>query len=72
MRKMNKTDCVGCEDNYYNNSLRNGCWNFRDAKLIMRKRIYADQRPPWMQKPSLHPDCYHEKGCIFIKGNRTC
>jgi hypothetical protein len=51
-----KSDCEGCEDNFYNGNNPHGtkeCWKFNDAKIIMRKRVHINQVPPWNQEPEL-------------------
>lgn len=69
---MDKKHCIGCEDNFYN---RNNpfniekCWHLKDAKLIKRKRVGINEVPPWKRKSELLPDCYSQKGCVFVDPN---
>ena len=72
---MNVKNCLGCNNNFYNGNNSLGvekCWSLSSAKLIKRKRVPIDQRPPWNQNSEKLPDCYSEKGYIFTKPERTC
>ena len=73
---ITKDECKGCEDNFYNTHKNcvtdNECWMFETAKLEVRKQVHIDQRPPWNQEPAVYPSCYHQKGYIFVQGDRTC
>lgn len=67
---MDRKHCVGCEDNFYNGNNPYGiksCWGLESAKVILRKQVSIDQRPPWDQKPVELPSCYHKKRYIFVK-----
>ena len=71
---MDKKNCVGCEDNFYNGNNPYGvkqCWAFKEAKIIWRKRVSVDQRPPWNQKAERLPSCYHVKRYVFVKPDAT-
>jgi len=66
---MDKKHCLGCNEDFYNDKNPYGikvCWNLRDAKLIMRKRVGINERPPWKSKPEKLPGCYRQKGFIFV------
>ena len=66
---MDKKHCIGCNDNFYNGNNPYGiqvCWALDRAKLIMRKRVGLNDRPPWTRKPEKLPDCYREKGYVFV------
>ncbi len=70
---MDKANCLGCENNFYNGNNTYGveeCWSFKTAKLVKRKKVSINQRPPWKQKPGIYPDCYHCKGHVFVNGDR--
>ena len=70
---MDKKHCLGCEEDFYNDKNPLGskvCWSLQDAKLIMRKRVGINERPPWKRKPEKLPDCYRQKGYVFIRWNR--
>ena len=67
---MTKQDCIGCEDDFYNDSITKECWSFSTGKLIFRKKVAIHQRPPWKQTAHLFPNCYRQKGYIFVNGDR--
>lgn len=72
---IKKEHCNGCENNFYNGNNQYNvkeCWSFKNAKLKKRKRVHISQVPPWNQKPTLMPSCYHVKQFVFIDGDRTC
>lgn len=67
---MTKKDCIGCENDFYNDKNPLGvkeCWSFKDAKLIMRKAVPIDRVPPWNQKAIRIPSCYHVRGYVYVK-----
>ncbi len=69
---MKKEHCNCCEDNFYNGNNPYGvkeCWNFKGAKLVFRKQVHIDQRPPWKQKPIKVPSCYRVKRYVFVDVN---
>lgn len=69
-----KSDCGGCEDNFYNGNNPHGtkeCWKFKGAKIINRKRVHISQVPPWNQKGELMMSCYHVKQYVFVDGDKT-
>ena len=71
---MDKKHCRGCRDNFYNGNNPLGvkeCWMLEDAKLIMRKEVDINQRPPWDQKAKRVPSCYSKAGSIFVAPDRT-
>ncbi len=68
-KNMKKQNCSGCEDNFYNGNNDLGvkkCWNFKDAKIIQRKKVGLSDRPPYNWKPQKFPNCYRQKGYVFI------
>ena len=70
---MTKRDCVGCRDNFYNGNNPLGvaeCWMYKDAKLIPRKEVSIDQRPPWTQEPRLLPNCYSRSRYVYVRPDR--
>jgi len=75
---ISKQDCIGCEDNFYNDRNPYGikeCWNFGNAKIIKRKKVGINDVPPWTWKPGKFPSCYRQEGYVFIdctKGDRQC
>ena len=73
MPEMTRERCKDCENDFYNqpgNSCGGCCWLFGKAKLILRKKIHIDQKPPWKQRPDMYPDCYNTKGYVFFNGDR--
>jgi len=70
---MDKRNCSGCEQNFYNGNNPYGvreCWSFKNAKIVFKKKIHIDQRPPWKQKAIRVPNCYQQKGYVFCDANR--
>jgi len=66
--------CANCHDNFYNqkgNSSEGRCWSLDSMKLIMRKEVSVDQRPPWNQKARIIPDCYHRPRYVYVKPDQT-
>jgi len=67
--------CAGCEQNFYNGNNPYGvkeCWNLNDAKMVSKKKVYIDQRPPWTQPPTKVLSCFQQKGYVFVDGHRSC
>ncbi len=65
--------CGGCHDNFYNGNNNLGverCWNLNSAKVVWRKEVPLDQRPPWKQKAKRVLDCYHRSGYVYVEANR--
>jgi hypothetical protein len=74
-KPMTKAKCSGCENDFYNGNNNLGvaeCWGLKTAKVIKRKQVPLDQRPPWTQAARPFPDCYRKKGYVFINGDREC
>lgn len=60
---MDVKHCVSCYNNYYNQTLSDGCLMRKDAKLVWRIPIGNWERPPYLNKKKVRvPDCYHEDG----------
>lgn len=71
---MNKSHCAGCHDDFYNipgNSSTGECWSLSTAKLVFKKEVSIDQRPPWTQKAKELPDCYHRPRFVYVKPDQT-
>lgn len=67
---MDNKHCRGCRDNFYNGNNNLGvseCWSPKTAKLIWRRRVRMDERPPWNAKCERLPDCYGQQGFVFVK-----
>lgn len=68
--RMTKQHCAGCHSDFYNGHNDLGvteCWSFKDAKLVLRKEIPVDQRPPWTQDAQLLPNCYSRPRYVYVK-----
>lgn len=68
--------CAGCHDNFYNCASNSGsstglCWSLPTMKLVLRKEVHIDQRPPWTQHPTLTPTCYHRQGYVYVGADQT-
>lgn len=66
--------CPGCRNNFYNGNNPYGvqeCWSLPSAKVVWRKRVHINQRPPWNQKPQRVLDCYHERGYVYVGADQT-
>ena len=65
---MKKENCAGCHNNVYNHGLYGAeeCWSFKDAKLVWRKEVPIDQRPPWTQEARQFPNCYKKPGYVYV------
>lgn len=68
---MDPKHCRGCRNDFYNGR-GNKCWSLKNAKLIMRKEVHIDQRPPWNQPAKLLPDCYHAPRHVYVTPDQTC
>lgn len=72
--KMDKSHCKGCRENFYNGENPYGvteCWHLKTAKLILRKAVPLDQRPPWNQRAELYPSCYRKPRHVMVKPDVT-
>lgn len=76
MPRMSKAErkkhCAGCYCNYYNGTGANECWSLDTAKLVMKKEVHVDQRPPWDQKPIKVLSCYHRQRYVYVDPQKTC
>ena len=68
---MNKSKCIGCYNNVYNNGLHGSteCWSLKTAKVIKRKEVHINQIPPWNQNPISLPDCYRNPQYVYVSPN---
>jgi hypothetical protein len=75
----NKMDyCAGCYNDHYNTRVADDnvqrhmcCWSLESAKIIPRKRVHINDRPPWNHTPELYPSCYREPKYIFAREKQT-
>ena len=71
---MNKDHCLGCRNDFYNGNNDLGvkeCWSLKTARLVMRKEVHINQRPPWDQKPIEVPNCYRRPQFVYVDGDQT-
>lgn len=72
---MDRKHCSGCRDDFYNGHNNLGvkeCWSLKTARLIWRKEVHIDQRPPWNQKARRLPSCYHADRYVYVDPKATC
>ena len=63
-----KAMCVGCRNDFYNQTRPNGCWSFDSATIVPRIQVGTFENPPYKTnrvKPYL--SCYHAEGCAMLK-----
>jgi len=68
------THCSGCHDDFYNHGggcTPGPCWSLKSARVVSRKRVHINQRPPWDQKAERLPNCYHAPQYVFVEPHRT-
>jgi predicted anti-sigma-YlaC factor YlaD len=64
--------CQGCRDNFYNGNNNLGverCWHFERARVVWKKEVHINQRPPWKQKAIRVLNCYNKQGYVYIDAN---
>jgi len=69
---MDKKECTGCTENFYNgnNPLGvNECWHLKDAKVIQRFAISvnAPMGTRANYRPEKRPRCYRARGIVYLK-----
>jgi hypothetical protein len=67
-KEEKRKHCIGCIEDFYNGKNPYGikeCWNLEKAKLVLRKKIPFNQRPPWKQKPIKVLSCYRQRYYVF-------
>jgi len=77
MKKVTKSDCAGCENDFYNypNSVSNSyeCWCLENAELWKCKAVGIHDSPPWKVADGvLRPKCYRRQGYVFVSPEKTC
>jgi len=65
---MNKTKqmCVGCRNDFYNHNQPDGCWSFKNAKVVKKVQVGTWQPPPYSRTPRQVLSCYHAEGYSFL------
>lgn len=71
--KKSKTLCSECYCDDYNHGLGGAkvCFRYKDAKVILRKKVHINQVPPWTQKPEWRMSCYNKPQWYFVNGDAT-
>lgn len=71
---MSKDKCAGCYNDDYNRGLGGAkeCWSLATAVVTLRRRVGMNDVPPWKAKPERLPNCYQQRGYIFVKPDREC
>lgn len=65
--------CRGCENNFYNGNNPYGvkeCWLLKSAKVVSKKQVSINDRPPWKQEPIKVLSCRKVKGFVFVDAKR--
>lgn len=73
--KKDKTLCAGCRDNFYNGNNTIGvseCWSFKSARVVKKRRVGMNERPPWLRKPEMVLSCCRPKGAIMVRPDQEC
>lgn len=68
MKEKSKKMCVGCYNNYYNHSEKNGCWSFDSATIENKLEVSIDQCPPYnknLARPVL--SCFRRQKYVQVK-----
>jgi len=60
-------ECVGCTENFYNQTQPNGCWNFATAKKVERTQIGVWWNPPYNWRPQQVLSCHHPDGMVWLE-----
>jgi len=69
MKKIKKSYCSGCKDNFYNGHNPYGieeCWALKDAEIVKKKFVPLDQRPPWRMPAETTLSCYRKNGYVAL------
>jgi hypothetical protein len=71
---MDKKHCIGCRDNFYNGNNPLGvqeCWHLKTAKIVWKKEVHIDQRPPWTQKAKRLPNCFQRERHVYVSPDKV-
>ena len=66
MVKKSKTLCNGCYNDFYNNAIPKGCWNYDSAKVVKKCFIHLSMVPPWSVKPEVTLDCCRRQRYVSV------
>jgi len=62
-----KTMCLGCRDDYYNHSEKDGCWMFANAEIVTRVRVGTWEPPPYAKERAVKClSCFTAQGYSFL------
>jgi len=67
--KQKRVMCAGCRENFYNGNNPLGiaeCWNLASAKIVMKRFVAMDQRPPWTNPPVKTLSCFRKPGHVAV------
>ena len=68
MTSKSKAMCCGCRDHFYNVNRVEGCWSFKNAKVVKRVRVGTWEPPPYSKdraEPCL--SCYRPEGYSMLE-----
>ena len=68
-RVMDKSKqmCLGCRDEYYNQTRKEGCWMYANAKIVTRTKVGIWQEPPYTWRPEKTFSCHSPSGSVWLK-----
>ena len=61
--------CPGCYCDYYNhgnNSDTGECWMLAGSRVVFKKFVHVDQRPPWNQKAEKTLSCHRRQRYVAV------
>ena len=58
--------CGGCYNDYYNGQGAEKCWSLKDAKVVKKKFVHVDQRPPWTQAAVWTLSCHRKQRFVSV------
>lgn len=61
--------CLGCRNDFYNGKNEYGvkeCWSLQSMKLVRKRPVHVDERPPWVAKVQWVPNCYHRERYVYV------
>jgi len=66
--------CPGCYCNDYNYGLGGAeeCFSLKTAKVVKRKFVHVDQKPPWNQPAEKTLSCHQKQRYISVRPGVTC
>jgi hypothetical protein len=65
--KKSKKLCLGCRDDFYNDHRDEGCWMYKNAKVVQLQRVGIWQPPPYKWNPEIRLSCYRPDGFAMLK-----